>query len=256
MSCGHDALVDKGRTFKAVQLNKYYEWNFLSNVPRGFDKIRIEIFKTLKTMKLGVKWAICIVSFFSLSPAADCISPGDSSKEQRHQASSSYFERYEFRKLISSANATTKRVHSSVECAFTCNRLSRCSSFNFQRTADAAGQHICEILSFENANASRGFKGSASFDHFSLITVSISTKLWACPIRSMFVGEKQTKGSVQNLEINQLPFGWKCSFLVYLILAGMADAVLLMMLTKTTVAFVKPASQGKTARVSCSRFLC
>ena len=80
-----------------------------------------------------------------------------------------YFERHESHQLSpSSMNKVATKEDSSMDCGFVCVRFSWCVSYNFQRSFDAEGKHLCEVLSTDKYNNSQNYQGSEEFDHFSI----------------------------------------------------------------------------------------
>ena len=108
------------------------------------------------------------VSFpFSAKPT---IANSQALKRDHHKGKSfAYFERHESHQLSpSSVKKVATKEDSSMDCGFVCVRLSWCVSFNFQRSSDAEGKHLCEVLSADKYNNSQNFQASKEFDHFSL----------------------------------------------------------------------------------------
>ncbi|XP_015765149.1 PREDICTED: neurocan core protein-like isoform X2 [Acropora digitifera] len=80
-----------------------------------------------------------------------------------------YFKEEKFSHL--NITALVKRfADNSFSCAFSCLNNLACFSFNFAAFPDVAGKFICEILSSDKYNSSKGFLPSKSFHHFSIVS--------------------------------------------------------------------------------------
>ena len=99
--------------------------------------------------------------------------------EPTHGVSSAYFEIHESRRLSpSSGVGFSAKAASPVECALACRRLPWCLSYNFQKTPDKNGRHICECLDVHKATNTEDLNPSDEFDHYSVL---VSLKSSKCP---------------------------------------------------------------------------
>ena len=112
---------------------------------------------------------LLLIPLFRVSLSSDLRVTKTLIRDQHLGASIGNFEIHKSHRLLNaSVMGVTSKEDQPTDCAFTCIGLPWCLSYNFQKTADKHGKHLCEALSIDKYNNSKDFQADEDFDHFSI----------------------------------------------------------------------------------------
>ena len=112
---------------------------------------------------------LLLIPLFRVSLSSDLQVTKTLIRDQHLGVSIGNFEIHKSHRLFNaSVMGVTSKEDQPTDCAFTCIGLPWCLSYNFQKTADKHGKHLCEALSIDKYNNSKDFQADEDFDHFSI----------------------------------------------------------------------------------------
>ena len=126
---------------------------------------------------------LLLIPLFRVSLSSDLQVTKTLIRDQHLGVSIGNFEIHKSHRLFNaSVMGVTSKEDQPTDCAFTCIGLPWCLSYNFQKTADKHGKHLCEALSIDKYNNSKDFQPDEDFDHFSILVRMLRVVIWLVTI--------------------------------------------------------------------------